>query len=812
MRSLDDVRAAVRESGETLARAVRSLTLRLCNPIATDDSQNTTIDKKTHYRDSSAAAATSLRWLIRHGLNQPCAEATGVSVSCLVGVITTVNPSILQPLIPDLLRSLLLAMSSLEPAALSYLQVRAAGQGTDAESSYASLERLRLQVAQTGPLAEAVTLLVDMVPNVALDVQRAVIPQLNSALRQSVGFTTRAAVADACSSLCHSSPNAFKFTGPTSTNPSVGLLRGFFHGAEREAGAAARNKMAHAFGNLASLCPGSSVRALALRACDNYNSATGANHDPTIRLSAAIALRSLAVRAHNQFSDGGKNDIWCKRVLPVSYLGMRDSDENVAQLWQEVWEEGGSVANLSGDVDDFGTVLEEKLLIYIVKECNKALADVSWSRRASGSAALKELADLRVLAPLPCRYEMSNAQNRESERFERRSFSSHLALSSLVKLLAATRLWSGKSEVAKATVQIAANWSSSNGEEAQMTPGSDKSSLKMAIIMFHHGLEDDLFAGDDWFQQEHDDVDDTESTSRSETNKRPPPENQLESDCTDLSDIDLDAAEAETSEEVTSTAPISFVGLCRLLFVQAFPTARASLSVSEEDVLPYRAAVFQSLTYLLNNVDSSNEGNGLKKRVYKIISEKLISVFSAPSVLEGSLKEPPLFVSRSLDCFGACFWNGISAGNDEVEILALAKVLFQCLEQPAWTVRESATLCCSSLVLKSHRTKLGHYETISLMVACVSQAVKDRKFWRVRFAGIKLLHSLISRVGHVSDSTISSNKVEQDDVTHERQKLLESMLPHKDEMLKLAKQSLSDSEAKVTALASEIAKAMAWWP
>jgi hypothetical protein len=38
------------------------------------------------------------------------------------------------------------------------------------------------------------------------------------------------------------------------------------------------------------------------------------------------------------------------------------------------------------------------------------------------------------------------------------------------------------------------------------------------------------------------------------------------------------------------------------------------------------------------------------------------------------------------------------------------------------------------------------------------------------------------------------------------------MLPHKEKMLELAKQSLSDPEAKVTALASEVVKAMDWWP
>lgn len=314
--------------------------MRLCDPSASDDVGNEVTDKKAHARDSAAAAATSLRWLIKHGLNQPCAEAAGVAMSCLVGVISVVNHSILQPLVPDLLRSLLLAMSSLEPAALNYFQVRAAGQGTGADSSYGEIERLRLQVSQTGPLAEAVMKLLDMVPQLDLEVQQAVIPQLNNALRQSSGFTTRAAVADACTTLCNTCPRAFKFTGPNSANPSVGLLHGFFHGAEREAGANSRNKMVHAFGSLAALCPGSSVRSLALRACNNYNRATGASHDPAIRLSAAIILRAIAVRAQDQFADGGNNNVWCNRVLPVSYIGMRDTDKKIAQLWREVRAHG----------------------------------------------------------------------------------------------------------------------------------------------------------------------------------------------------------------------------------------------------------------------------------------------------------------------------------------------------------------------------------------------------------------------------------------------------------------------------------------
>ena len=468
--------------------------MRLCDPLAVNESETDRRSKEQDSRDASAAAATSLRWLIKHGLNQPCPEATGVCVSCLVGVIDVVNPLILQPLIPDLLQSLLLAMSSLEPAALSYLQVRAAGQGTDSEGSYGALERLRIQVAQTGPLAKAVTKLLDMVPKVAIDNQQAVIPKLNNALRLSAGFTTRAAVADACSSLCHSCPSAFKFGGSTATNPSVGLLRGFFHGAERESGAAARGKMAHAFGCLAALCPGSSVRSLALQACNNYSSATGANHDPAMRLSAAIALRSIAVRAQNQFSDPGNNNVWCQRVLPVSYLGMRDSDTKIAQLWKEVWEEGGSASNLAGSIDDFGTVLEEKLVDSLVKECANALQDVSWSRRAAGAAALMELAKIGILSPLPkLQVKKSIYSQSDLARLERRRKNSHAALMSLVRLLAGVRLWSGKSEVVKATVKIAENWSNSFLE----TNGLGEGDLTTSHIIATEGDANDLFVGDD---------------------------------------------------------------------------------------------------------------------------------------------------------------------------------------------------------------------------------------------------------------------------------------------------------------------------
>jgi proteasome component ECM29 len=73
------------------------------------------------------AATVSMGWLVKYGLNQPCAEATGIYVSTLLGIVDIAAPSILQPVLGELIGLLLMALSGLDPAALNYLQVRASG-------------------------------------------------------------------------------------------------------------------------------------------------------------------------------------------------------------------------------------------------------------------------------------------------------------------------------------------------------------------------------------------------------------------------------------------------------------------------------------------------------------------------------------------------------------------------------------------------------------------------------------------------------------------------------------------------------------
>ena len=387
VRSLDDVRLSVRESGEALSRSVRSLTIRLCDPSISIDSadihgrlsakKRTKLEKKQRLI-STAAAGTVLPWLMKYGLNQPCADATGFAVTCLLGIVDVAKSETLIPVLPELIGHLLLAMSGLEPAALNYLQNRVAGQHSD-NSGYDQLERARLQLAQSGPIASALNKCLEMMTHAPLNSQRKLVSELDSSLRRGAGFATRAAAADAVSLLCSTCPMAFKFNGNSTSNPTVRLLRAIYYASERERGAAARDKMTHAFGNLASLAPGSSVRSIAMRLCDRYKKAMGSNDDPATRKAAASALRAIAVRASDQFEDGGSKNVWERIVLPLSFIGQRD--ESIGSMWKEVWQDGGQVAALSLKNESmYNCQPEEKLLPHLVASLIEALNDVSWRR------------------------------------------------------------------------------------------------------------------------------------------------------------------------------------------------------------------------------------------------------------------------------------------------------------------------------------------------------------------------------------------------------------------------------------------------
>uniref|UniRef100_A0A7S4MII8 Non-specific serine/threonine protein kinase n=1 Tax=Odontella aurita TaxID=265563 RepID=A0A7S4MII8_9STRA len=839
-RALDDVRLAVRESGQVLARSVRSLTIRLCDPLSAEKHNGNDTSKVSEAKEeasAAAAAATALRYLTGYGLQQPCAEAVGVCVSSLLGIVDVARPSTLQPVLPELIGSLAMSMSGLEPAALNYLQVRAAGEnsGADGISGYDQLERMRLQLAQGGPIAGALHKCLGMMKEINVEAQKQVIPQIDSALRCGAGFATRAAAADAVSFLCSTCPAAFKFPGYSNANPTVRLLRALYFASERERGTAAKDKMAHALGSLATLSPGHSVRVLAARACERYSNATGSNDDPAARRAAAAALRAIAVRASAQFADGGSSNVWCRKVLPLAYLGQKDEDSKVSNLWKDVWEEGGMVASSgNSNKDDRGIVLEEVLLPHLVQECVNALNDVSWARRIAACAALTELAKMDVLAPSPRTVSPKPTAEQNSEvvmrQSRRRAQAASLALTNCARLLQKSRVWTGKNELVKATVTIAVKWVNLGTEDGCKNhiywgweEGGRQNELGTRcpwIPITQDLVWDDLFVGDNWFKENHEVIGESVNSLRG----------SLDSDQDDAQDQVLDFSDADNilgdtapcdrddlgGEDCSQHKSLTLSGLCHALLDQSFPSSATLALWGKDEILSFRSDALRGLSEVLESL-SEIEAPTQSKYLYEMIAKCLHPVVVSANECEGSDSgrvEPPLIVARSIKSLSSAMWSGMGKTNvcaDEEDIRNLSKLFCHLCGHSAWTVREESALAGAVLWSKADLSALRKQDTVSTLLQSAQKTAKDRKFWRVRVAGLQLLRNLVLRVGFSQKGVMAMPGIV-GKTNPDCQLLLEAVLPYKETITKLAKLGLADNEPKVTAVATEILGSISWWP
>lgn len=541
-------------------------------------------------------------------------------------------------------------------------------------------------------LRQALNKCLEMVRFVELEVQRKIIPELDTSLRRGAGFATRAATADAVNTLCSGCPQAFSFPGSAMTNPTVRLLRALYFASERERGVTAKDKMTHALGSLAQLAPGKAVRALALKACERYCESSGGNNDPFIRKAAAATIRAFAVRASLHLTDGGPNDVWCRKVLPTAYIGRYDKDEKVSSLWKDVWEEGGTAVNSASRDDVFGVSLQEKLLPYMVKAIVSALRSTSWANRNAGCASIVDLLDANILAPV-------NAK--EIGRLKQRANSARVLLCECVKIISRNRIWEGKGDVVHAGTKIAGKWSTTASIDE--TP-EQKSEISWPLVL-RTDLPDDLFAGDGWFKLSeeklravNDEVEcDVTNAAVTETDGINFEDDaaldlKAENGVVDDEEWNVDTAESDADEK-SRVRPVVFSGFCRLLLNQAL---RARSNTAIEGLLPYNVAVLSGLTSLLKSMTStsspdtaSSSDDNIPHHIFSIVGPSLYSFIVESQTSSSST--PPVLIARALESLAAAMYNGI--GRDDVNVGGYADTigllkLFSLLSgptQPAWT-------------------------------------------------------------------------------------------------------------------------------
>lgn len=548
--------------------------------------------------------------------------------------------------------------------------------------------------------------------------------------------------------------------------------------------------------------------------------------DPAARRAIAAALRAIAVRASNQFADGGSKNVWIKYVLPLAFIAKKDKD--VGQFFQEVWDEGGQASQLGNSNASFSTQLQETILPYLTKALIQALDDVSWSRRVLACSALTELADTNILSPAPRALDedkFSVTNEALMLRSKIRSRSSAEILAACLKLIVSTRIWVGKAELLKTISKIGGNWivHGSSDEKSARIFGYMKSKDTMSrcpwMPILLQESTNDLFVMDGWFLTTRNDDREEEGIDNMQIDQVDVKNDNTDEDDseidfdkgdhllkTDYDGMDMDVElTTNESEEITS---ISSYGLCRLLFEQGIPTNIEVLT--KADHLLYRASAIESLAEIIDCLSAEKNSQHLKA-LYSLIAPRILRLIQDPKADGQDI--PPLIIAKCFRCYASIIFEGI--GNDpSIDLREITNLLLiNCgQKQSAWTVKEAAAVTAAKLIVMGDHSSIKKMATIDVLIECTSSCLKDRKFWKVRLGGLKIILAYCSRTNSHTSVGMGSKLDKNSESEKERQLLLEAILPYKERFAAIARSCMTDSEAKVTAVAADVMAAMSWWP
>ena len=491
-------------------------------------------------------------------------------------------------------------------------------------------------------------------------------------------------------------------------------------------------------------------------------------------------------------------------------------DEIVGTFFQEIWDEGSNAARLGMRAMPFGASVQEAILPHLTKALINALEDVSWSRRRIACAALSELSETNVLAPAPRTLD-TNISNSEElmARLSVKSISSAKILNSCVKLIVNTRIWTGKAELLKTVTKILSNWVVLNSNDAN---------LEDSPVSFS-ASKDDLFAGDSWFVSgdyhhqeeclENPKESPMETTADSEKEEESAEINFDEGDKM-LAVSDQVENNIEFGSKALAHSAISLYGLCRLLLDQGLPMNVEAIVSS--DYLLYRSAAIESLTSILECMDVIDFSKQLQD-MHELVSPRILP-FMKEAKVDGQ-DIPPLITAKCFKCYSSIIYSDIGRdsqrGLDPPDLLDLSELFRNNCGpmQAAWTVREGAGLAAAKLVTKGLYSSVQKIAVIDNLIECTKALLKDRKFWKVRLAGLKIILSFCSRTSTQSSSrnmAMGSSNKERNSIEKERQVLFEAILPYKEIFISISRSCMTDNEAKVTAAASEIMSSISWWP
>eukprot|EP00276_Gloeochaete_wittrockiana_P000859 CAMPEP_0184674414 /NCGR_PEP_ID=MMETSP0308-20130426/87221_1 /TAXON_ID=38269 /ORGANISM="Gloeochaete witrockiana, Strain SAG 46.84" /LENGTH=929 /DNA_ID=CAMNT_0027122009 /DNA_START=29 /DNA_END=2819 /DNA_ORIENTATION=- len=345
-RALDDIKESVRKAAGAGSKALTGLCARMCNP---DQTSPTELKK---------AVAIVLPFLVNKGITNPAEDVRKTAIATLQKIMTSAGPA-LREHIGDIVPVLLENMTSLEPAAMNYIQLNADKYDMNEEA----LESARISAATSGPLAKAVEQCVKFVDTEQMAI---LAPKLIQLIRSGVGLPTRAGTARFITLVSNSAPDTLKPHAPK-------LLKALTSAIVTEKSPALRKVWAACAGQVSRVAKESTAEEMIAKIVQLYS-------DPgTVesRLVSAVALKELSKQAPDVVKR------YLAQVIPVAFIGRRADEKDTREAMKEVWEEHSP--GLSSGVRLYMTELVDVVI--------SSLNNASWPIKRQGALALRDMAE-----------------------------------------------------------------------------------------------------------------------------------------------------------------------------------------------------------------------------------------------------------------------------------------------------------------------------------------------------------------------------------------------------------------------------------
>ena len=391
----------------------------------------------------------------------------------------------------------------------------------------------------------------------------------------------------------------------------------------------------------------------------------------------------------------GALNLHVRKVLPIFVVARYDPDANTSAIVNKLW------ASLTSGNDCFSSSAH---FLPLVDRLMESTASKVWKIRVGSCRALSEII-------MGKNWEVSAT-----------------IISYGLPILAKKQLWTGKEELVKAIVGIFTRWL------------TDSWNILVEKNSFHDtkwpisskiGSWVDLLDGDQRFQrqsspqdkEEHKVLDHQGDCLQSSDNEEEEEEEAARSDVLHMREINSKRAKFPAG---TAT----FAGILHCLLDQATLSPNSMvLGLSESELLPYKAVVLESLTSLMDTLQTKMHSSMITKDLHIRLYEGL-HFYLVESTARNST---PLLVARSISCIASSLWYGI---DDFSEVFTH---FHRETKNAAWTVRESSLLAMNRLVQRATITAVRKVEFLECILSVSFEASKEKKFYRIRLAGMSKL-------------------------------------------------------------------------